>query len=281
MHITLSKKFVAIPLFALLAYPLYSPKLARFMRRIKNGPHFTYVGPELSRDHMITLLPTSGDQYTESRLKFFAQYLPPNPVIVDAGASHGTDSVKMAQLWSKGIVHAFEPDPVIFEELKKNAHGISNILCYPLALGDKNSSVTFHVAENAEHQVVGSGSLLKPAKHTEHYRHITFDKTIEVPCNTLETWAQEHKISHIDFLWLDMQGGELAMLQSAPTLLKTVKALYLEVAFVDLYEGQPLYKDVKQWLEQQGFIVVARDFEVPVDWGEGNAFFVRKELIDK
>jgi len=59
-------------------------------------------------------------------------------------------------------------------------------------------------------------------------------------------------------MWLDMQGYELNALKACSAILKTVKVILTEVEFVEAYEGQYLFVEVKQWLEQQGFTMIAR-----------------------
>ena len=68
---------------------------------------------------------------------------------------------------------------------------------------------------------------------------------VTVPALTLDTWAEQNQCSRIDFLWLDMQGGELAAIQAAPHLLVTVQAIHLEVTTAELYENNPLYPEVR------------------------------------
>jgi hypothetical protein len=93
---------------------------------------------------------------------------------------------------------------------------------------------------------------------------------------TIDAWAKQGAVQNIDFMWLDMQGYELNALKASPKIFKTVKAVLIEVEFVEAYEGQYMYNDVKQWFEQQGFAMVATDFDVKKPaWFWGNALFVR------
>jgi len=42
-----------------------------------------------------------------------APYLPANPVIIEAGAFNGSDTIKLAKKWPQATIHAFEPVPAI------------------------------------------------------------------------------------------------------------------------------------------------------------------------
>lgn len=57
-----------------------------------------------------------------------------------------------------------------------------------------------------------------------------------------------------DFLKLDVQGYELAVLHGAEKALRDVLVVHTEVEFVEMYEGQPLFAEVDQFLRRAGFI---------------------------
>ena len=51
-----------------------------------------------------------------------ARYLPADPVIVEAGAHLGYDTLAMSRCWPRGHIHAFEPIPSIFSQLQQRTH---------------------------------------------------------------------------------------------------------------------------------------------------------------
>jgi hypothetical protein len=101
---------------------------------------------------------------------------------------------------------------------------------------------------------------------------VTFEETVTVQVVSLEDWAAERGVERVDFLWLDMQGHEFAMLQTAERILETTSVIVMEVAFKELYEGAPLWGEVRPWLETRGFRVEAE----LTPWEDGgNAILVR------
>lgn len=60
-------------------------------------------------------------------------------------------------------------------------------------------------------------------------------------------------IDDVDFIKLDIQGGELKALEGAERALATAVMIQTEVAFVELYENQPLFADVDAYLRGRGF----------------------------
>jgi hypothetical protein len=54
-------------------------------------------------------------------------------------------------------------------------------------------------------------------------------------------------------LKIDVQGAELEVLKGAEALLPLIDAIYCEVSFARLYEGQPLAEDIVQYLARNSF----------------------------
>lgn len=210
-------------------------------------------------------------------LKHVVPYLPHNPIIIEAGAFDGTDTIRISKQWPEGTIHAFEPVPSLYATLTKNTVAYPTIHCYEVALSDRNGTAPLYVAEKQNKPGTPSqaSSLLPPKERLEH-SPIIFPSTIQIPTITLDTWAEQHHISHIDFAWLDIQGKELAVLQASPRMCKTLKVIYLEVSFIESYAGQPLYPDVTQWLTAQGFEEIGRDFTNTTNWFFGNSLWLRK-----
>jgi FkbM family methyltransferase len=202
--------------------------------------------------------------------EFIKTFLPENPVIIEAGAHNGTDTIAMAKLWTNSHIYAFEPVRSIFDQLKSRTKSLKNVRCYQLALSDRSGTATFFVSSG---QSDASSSLLPPQEHLTEHPNVYFSEQIEISVTTLDKWAEENKIVNVDFLWLDMQGYELATLKASSVILKTVKVIYTEVCLRPLYQGCPLYPEVRDWLESQGFIVAREELA----WKDaGNVLFVRK-----
>lgn len=187
--------------------------------------------------------------------QFISQYLPANPIIVEAGAHIGRDTVKMAKLWPSGIIYAFEPVPNLFEQLKINTKDFSNVFCFQLALSSKIGSAILHVSSGAS---TAASSLLKPKDYIVDRPEVIFND-IEIQTTTLDSWAQENKINYVDFLWFDMQGHELEVLKASPKIVSSAKAILIEVSLTERFENNPLYQDVINWLKSNQFKPIAQD----------------------
>lgn len=212
----------------------------------------------------------------QEALKIVAQYMPENPVILEAGAYDGNDSINLANNFKKGMVYSFEPIPYLYGLLFQKAQRMpGRIRTFNLALSDTTGKAKMFVSEepNKPNIPSQSSSLLAPKDHLK-YSSTQFKKEIEVQTITIDEWAAKNGVDHVDLMWLDMQGYELNALKAAPKILKTVKAILTEVEFVEAYKGQFQFKEVKDWLESQGFTMVAENFGTYGNWF-GDALFVR------
>jgi len=78
-------------------------------------------------------------------------------------------------------------------------------------------------------------------------------KIIKVDTVTLDTWAQTHGISDMDFIKLDVQGAELEILSGGKKLLDQSIGTLVEVWFDPIYHELPLFGDIDHFLRVQGF----------------------------
>jgi FkbM family methyltransferase len=208
---------------------------------------------------------------------FLTDFLPSDPVIVDAGAHHGYDSIEMAKTWPNARIFSFEPVPAIFKILEKNTKKFPTITPLPFALGKHNGHKFIYVSSGEYNDEPGShadasSSFLKPKDHTIICPKITFEEQIEVEVLILDDWAKKFHVNHVDLLYLDLQGYELEVMKASPVIMSQVKALYTEVSLQELYEGVPLCDELEGWLLENGFKKV---WEGDVKFMQKNVFFVR------
>lgn len=211
-----------------------------------------------------------------------AQIIPDGLTIVEAGAFCGNDTVHMAKAWPGSTIYAFEPIIDLFAQLMANTTGYEQIIPIRAALADRIGNATFWPSEDPTKpgKHAQAGSLLKP-KERLSWSEIKFNEPFNIETTTLNNWAEEEKIEQIDFLWLDLQGYELPVLQGASKLLDRISFIYMEVHFVEAYAGQKLYPEVVAWLEKHNFEVIGKDFDDTKSWFFGNILCRRKCAINK
>ncbi len=202
--------------------------------------------------------------------------IPDNITIIEGGAFRGHDTIAMAQTWPNSTIYTFEPVPELFNVLKDNTSKFANIHCFNLALSKTNGTAQFWPSENPKRNGIHSqaGSLLQPKERLK-WSNIKFNEPFQVQTITLDTWANQNNIGHVDFLWLDLQGFELPVMQAAPNIMQQVKYLYTEVHFVEAYSDQKQHQEVIAWIEDQGFEIIGKDYENTSSWFFGNVLFER------
>jgi len=124
----------------------------------------------------------------------------------------------------------------------------------PLALWNTIGKQTLYVTKDP-----GCSSLYPPNEsYMERFNGyidlIQLNRTIEVETTTLDTFCQSQNIKEIDFIHLDVQGGELSVLEGASEILdRSILAVYSEVEFTDIYVNQPLFGDIDVFLRNKNF----------------------------
>jgi FkbM family methyltransferase len=124
----------------------------------------------------------------------------------------------------------------------------------PLALWNTRGKQTLYVTKYP-----GCSSLYPPNEsYMERFNGyidlIQLNRTIEVETTTLDSFCQSENIKEIDFIHLDVQGGELSVLEGASEILdRSILAVYSEVEFTDIYVNQPLFGDIDIFLRNKNF----------------------------
>lgn len=79
-------------------------------------------------------------------------------------------------------------------------------------------------------------------------------KVISIETATLDSFCLENQIQGIDFVKIDIQGAELDVMRGGVGALASVLSIVSEVEFVPMYEGQPLFGDVCEYLSETGLM---------------------------
>jgi len=207
----------------------------------------------------------------------------PGPAtIFEIGACEGEDTVKYAQAFAKARFWLFEPLPSNFEKLQELLlrHPKINARAFCLALSDCNGTATFHVSSAAQDRDSGrpaekcignkSSSLLFPQNvKPKPLQWLEFSEKIDVETLTLDSFCKTSRVQQIDFIHMDVQGAEMKVLVGAKDMLAHVRAIWMEVAFEQTYQDQPL-----EWMAERGFRKIHQ-----VSYGpEGDALYYNMRL---
>ncbi len=192
-----------------------------------------------------------------------------SPVIIDAGACEGEDSVRYALRYPGAVVYSFEPVPANFNLLQDNVikYGTANVHCYPMALSDRSGTKKLFVSSGQPPRIEKqnwnygnkSSSLLSPHRVAVTHPWLNFSDTIDVPVIRLDTFMEDKSLHDIHFFHLDVQGAELEVLNGLGEKLQHIRSIWLEVAKQELYKGQPLQHEIMLFLKQAGFVIISEE----------------------
>ena len=199
------------------------------------------------------------------------RYLPKNPIVVEAGAHEGYDTLALATIWPQGKIYAFEPVPILFKELKQRVRNKRNVGLFNVALGEDTRLVKIYISSGDSN---GSSSVLKPSGHLKLYPGVAFSETMEVPMISLNEWSMHENIARVDLMWLDMQGYEINALRGASRLLQSVSVVYTELCRSQLYDGMTTQDEYISFLESCGFKLMAVKGDLHEEVSDG--IFVRQ-----
>lgn len=171
--------------------------------------------------------------------------------IVDVGSNpiDGDPPYKALLAGGAADLVGFEPNLEALAQLEKSKGPHETYLTHAVADGKQHTLRFCHAP--------GMTSLLQP--NTEvlelFYGFPEWGKVVrEQKIDTVRLDDVE-AVKRMDYLKIDIQGGELMVFENAIQRLADCTVIQTEVEFLPMYVGQPLFSDVDQFLRRQGFIL--------------------------
>ena len=168
-------------------------------------------------------------------------------VIFDIGANRGDTVMEYKNYFPDAGIYAFEPFPLSFTQLCTRTNEYKDICCFQNAVADSEGTKIMYVNQN-----VDTNSLLPSVKMgLQSDNQVITKEEIEVQTITIDAFCEKQRITQIDILKMDIQGGELSALMGANKLLsgKKIKLIYTESFFKEQYLDQPLFYDIAKYLK--------------------------------
>lgn len=163
-----------------------------------------------------------GNNYEPEFQAFCHQFIDEDAICIDIGANIGVKALLLSRHARKGRVIAVEAAPSIARCLEINitANAASNVECVQAAVGDRIDTVHFF--------------------EMSAYGHVA-SEGIEVPMITLQEIVRNRSLPRIDFIKIDVEGFEYAILKNAYDVINDFRALVLfefnswcQLAFADV-----------------------------------------------
>lgn len=177
-------------------------------------------------------------------------------VVLDVGANRGQYAKNLIRSGFGGRIISFEPLPDAFEILQSRSQKVPGWDAVPLALSSQAGEATLNIAGNSD-----SSSMhpmlqrhLQSAPESKYVDSITVQK--DRLDKRIDQWVNR---SDRTFLKIDVQGHELEVLEGSKDCFDRIVGLEIELSLVPLYEGQILWQEMIQRLDDQGFVLASID----------------------
>ena len=168
-----------------------------------------------------------------------------SPVIFDIGAHNGDSIFRYRDIFSKSIIHSFEPNIELFKLLEAefaddidihlNNHGISN----------QSGELKLNIASNS------LMSSIEPINYESKFfkkRNIQDNNYSNIKVDTIDNYCLSKSINKIDIIKINVQGHEPKCLEGSKEMLKEKKIdfLVLELDSGDRYDVSNQFYDYEK-----------------------------------
>jgi FkbM family methyltransferase len=176
-------------------------------------------------------------------------------VCADLGARGGLDrALDQISRWCSAI--AFEPEPSEAERLSRQPDSRWRaVRVLPYAIGGVAGSGTLHLPAD----MAGASLLAHNSALVQRFgqTHLHIDRhEVPVETKTLDSLRISGELPRVDYLKIDVEGAEYAILQAASLVLSECSAIKVECSFLPQRLGQRLVWDVASLLSATGMEIV-------------------------
>lgn len=159
-------------------------------------------------------------------------------IIFDIGANLGQSSLAYRQTLPGTTIHAFEPFPDTFNRLKDAVEREKNIFAHNLALSDSSGTLTMSAVCDARmYRIADVGAR----------------NGVLIKSTTVEEFCSKHEIDHVDFMKIDTEGHDLAVLQGCGVHIKNVDFIQCEASANRYNRFHNYFIDIFNYMSDRGF----------------------------
>lgn len=184
------------------------------------------------------------------------------------GGRFGDGGFPVIDAFEKDVVRVlYDADSDCIEQIKeRHKKSKSELHVFPYCIGENNQTGTFNINYDPTSSSIYS---FNPDYSSFYFFLYNHDFIVSDSLRTMEKREVEFvsidklyktnssQLAFPDFLSMDVQGAEYAILQGAKdTLKKNVLALVIETGLHPIYHGQKIFGDINSFLSEMGFYFV-------------------------
>jgi FkbM family methyltransferase len=169
--------------------------------------------------------------------------------VFDVGAHSGGWAREALQINSEIDLHCFEPSQSSFHALRNRGLG-KNVTHNNFGLGSGNSQAVLHGFEGS-----GEGNSLYIRRGLEGREGFSpQNRTEEVEIRTLSSYCDEKNIEEIDFLKIDVEGHELAVIQGGKEIFERGGVKIVQFEYGGCYiDSRILLRDFYEFFDEMNY----------------------------
>jgi len=169
--------------------------------------------------------------------------------VIDVGANIGQFALMIHKIINDAAIYSFEPISECYKELVNKEDQINKLKCFNLALGKETREGVIN-----RNEFLPSSSILDmESLHKEAFPYTAKTNQEKINITSLDKIHNEIDWVQKILLKIDVQGYELEVLEGAKNSLNSVDLIIVETTFLKLYNNQPLFEDVYNFLYSRSF----------------------------
>ena len=195
---------------------------------------------EICRHHANKEFAENNSDFTANgELWLMEQIFPSAKTVFDVGAHIGEWTSHALHINPKLNIHCFEPHKESFVRLKEKGCG-ENLTCNQCGLGVKNGQEILYVAEG-----MSEGNSLYRRQGLEEITGSEINYISEqIEIRTLDSYCKANSIKQVDFLKIDVEGNEFAVIEGGKDSFKREAVKVVQFEYGGTYvDSRILLKD--------------------------------------
>lgn len=183
------------------------------------------------------------------------KFITPGSVVFDVGANLGDWTKEVLRICPNVEIHLFEPIPIIYKDLIKNLEekfSIAQIVPNSFAIGDQAGVQTFYY-----YPAQSVLSTFHRRLEVEKIGLVQQPQEIQMVKNTVDNYCIQQGLERINFLKIDVEGGELDVLKGAENYLKEGKIDYIQFEYGGTYlDSKTTLKEAFEYLHKFRYVLL-------------------------
>lgn len=195
---------------------------SKLFYRLRNYPVYLPVAPniklhaDLANNVFFPLLKYGFYPHQVAEDFVISTFLKDGDCVIDVGANIGYVSLVCSQYVGSGVVYSFEPSARSIHYVNQLAAQVEQIKPMNLAVSNTSGMVSF------------IDEAMSDCSHIEE-SHKECGYLVE--CCTIDDWADNNKVNHVDFMKVDAEGHDLKAIEGAQKIINSTHPIIEFEAF--------------------------------------------------